>query len=165
MNKMLHSLDSFSYLKVDPLNYINFKCHDYNNRTISIEQEWQEKSPNGTVSTYYDQIYKIKIHEVSLRELLILQSFYVSKTTSDIINLIKMQPDPRFFYKTFLELGGSNFCSILSFDSLSMKSLLDEKNDKYFSEEYPIIYKNKMLKKDGKTYYYLNAIDIALKNN
>ena len=37
--KMIHSLDSLSYLKVDPLNYLNFKCQDYNNRVISIEQE------------------------------------------------------------------------------------------------------------------------------
>jgi len=120
---------------------------------------------NGADSTYYDEIYKIKIHEVTLRELLILQSFYVSRTTSDIIKLIKMQPDPRFFYKTFLELGGANFCSILSFDSYSMESLLSEDNEQYFSEEYPIIYKNKMIKKDGKGYYYTNAIENALKNN
>ena len=76
-----------------------------------------------------------------------------------------MQPDPRFFYKTFLELGGANFCSILSFDSYSMESLLSEDNEQYFSEEFPIIYKNKMLKKDGKGYYYTNAIENALKNN
>ena len=82
-----------------------------------------------------------------------------------IINLIKMQPDPRFFYKTFLELGGANFCSILSFDSLSMESLLSDENDQYFSEEYPIIYKNKMIKKDGSGYYYTNSIDNAIKNN
>ena len=102
---------------------------------------------------------------MTLRELLILQSFYLSKTTSDIIKLIKIQPNPQFFYKTFLELGGANFCSILSFDSSSMDSLLSEENDSYFSEEYPIIYKNKMQKKDGKGYYYTNAIDNALKNN
>jgi hypothetical protein len=95
---------------------------------MSIEQEWTQMRSDGTMSTHYDEIYKIKIHEVTLRELLILQSFYVSRTTSDIINLIKMQPDPRFFYKTFLELGGANFCSILSFDSMSMDSLLSDKN-------------------------------------
>ena len=165
MDKVLHSLDSLSYLKVDSINYINFRCQDYNNRVMSIEQEWTSTSENGVVSTFYDEIYKIKIHEVTLRELLILQSFYVSRTTSDIIRLIKMQPDPRFFYKTFLELGGANFCSILSFDSMSMQSLLHDDNDKYFSEEYPIIYKNKMKKKDGNGYYYTNAIENALKNN
>ena len=40
-SKMIHSLDSLSFLKVDPLNYMNFKCQDYGNRIISIEQENQ----------------------------------------------------------------------------------------------------------------------------
>lgn len=35
------------------------------------------------MTSFYDEIYKIKIHEVTLRELLILQSFYVSKTQSE----------------------------------------------------------------------------------
>ena len=46
-----------------------------------------------------------------------------------------------------------------------MKFLLSENNDKFFSEEYPIIYKNKMLKKDGRGHHYTNAIENALKNN
>jgi hypothetical protein len=31
-----------------------------------------------TKLNYYDEIYKIKLHEISLRELLILLSFYVT---------------------------------------------------------------------------------------
>lgn len=38
-SKIIHSLDSLSFLKVDALNYMNFKCQDYSNRIISIEQE------------------------------------------------------------------------------------------------------------------------------
>jgi hypothetical protein len=41
------------------------------------------------VHTIYESIYKIKIHEITLRELLIFQSFYVSKTASDIVYLIQ----------------------------------------------------------------------------
>jgi hypothetical protein len=37
MDKMMHSLDSLSYLKVDGINYINFRCQDYENRVMSIE--------------------------------------------------------------------------------------------------------------------------------
>lgn len=99
-----------------------------------------------------------------MRELLIFQSFYVSKTATDIVKLIKKQPDPRFFYKTFIELGGANFCSILACDSKSMEYLLHDRNQKYFSERYPIIYKNKLLKRDGQGYFYTNAIENALKN-
>ena len=35
--KILHSLDSLSFLKIDPYNYLNFQCQDYNNRVISVE--------------------------------------------------------------------------------------------------------------------------------
>ena len=54
--------------------------------------------------------------------------------------LLKMQPDPRFFFKSFLELDGSNMVSILSFDSNSIKQLLCEENEQYFNEEYPVVY-------------------------
>lgn len=117
------------------------------------------------MSTHYTQIYRIKIDEITLRELLILQSFYLSKNNSDVVKLVKKQPNPSLFYKTFLELDCANMASILAFDSGSMESLLNSKNTKYFSELFPIIYKNKIAKKDGKNYYYTNAIDIALKNN
>lgn len=54
---------------------------------MSIEQE-STRNLGGEVCTLYENIYKIKIHEVTLRELLIFQSFYVSKTATDIILLI-----------------------------------------------------------------------------
>lgn len=69
----------------------------------------------------FDELYKVKLHEVTLRELLILQSIYVTETGTQKYELLKMQPDPRFFYKSFLELDGSNMVSILSFDSNSIK--------------------------------------------
>jgi len=46
-----------------------------------------------------------------------------------------------------------------------MADLLSSDNAQYFSEEYPIIYKNKFKKKNGKGFYYTNSIDVALKNN
>lgn len=55
--------------------------------------------------------------------------------------------------------------SVLAFDSGSMGALLGQENNAYFNEQYPIIYKNKIAKKDGKNYFYTNAIDIAIKNN
>lgn len=36
-DKVVHSLDSLSYLKVDSINYMNFRCQDYENRVLSIE--------------------------------------------------------------------------------------------------------------------------------
>lgn len=70
---MIHSLDSLSFLKVDPTNLMNFKCQEYSNRVVSIEQEHTSGSAkDGDRDNYYYDIYKIKIHEVTLRELLIL---------------------------------------------------------------------------------------------
>ena len=36
--------------------------------------------------------------------------------------------------------------SILSFDSKSMRELLDKKHDEHFQDEFPIFYKNKIKK-------------------
>ena len=81
--KMIHSLDSLSFLKVDKINFINFKCQDYNNRIISVEQEDEHNievdGKKDTINTYRE-IYKVKIFEITLRELLILQSLYLCKT-------------------------------------------------------------------------------------
>lgn len=56
--------------------------------------------------------------------------------------------------------------SILSFDSRSLKHLLSDQNSQFFSEEFPLFYKNKIVKnnKPGK-YFYRSAIDMALRNN
>jgi len=56
--------------------------------------------------------------------------------------------------------------SILSFDSKSLGVLLDEKNAKYFQNEYPLFYKNKITKSNKQDkYFYRSAIDNALRNN
>lgn len=160
LDKMMHSFSSLDYLKLDSSNYINLKCQDYHNRVISIEQEYKIND-----KTEYDEIYGVKIHEITLREMLTLESFYVTKNSTEINKLIRMQPDKRFFFKTFLEFDCTNMCSILAFDSKSMELLLSEKNSQYFSAEFPVIYKNKMEKLDGINYYYSNAIDTASRNN
>ena len=36
-NKMIHSLDSLSFLKVEPINYIKMEGQDYNNRVVCVE--------------------------------------------------------------------------------------------------------------------------------
>ena len=99
---------------------------------MSIEQECTTKDEAGTVSTYYENVYSILIHEVTLRELLILESFYVTKTPKEIFKLVKMQPNPQFFFKAFMEFDFANFCCMLGFNSLSIENLLSDKNDKYF---------------------------------
>lgn len=46
-----------------------------------------------------------------------------------------------------------------------MAILLADKNKKHFSQMFPIIYKNQICKKSGRGFYYLSALDIALKTN
>ena len=89
------------------------------------------------------------------------------KTQSDIVDLVNDQPNPKVFYKSFLEFDGANMVSILSFDSRSMQYLLQDEFSDHFSKEFPLFYKNKIQKgspKDQK-FYYRSAIDNALRNN
>ena len=76
-----------------------------------------------------------------------------------------MQPNPKFFFKSFLEFDGANLLSMLAFDSGSMDALLNDKNEQYFDEKYPVIYKNKITKKSGNGVYLSSAIDNALRAN
>ena len=70
--------------------------------------------------------------------------------------MVNWQPNPRIFFKVFLELRVNNMLSMLAFDRRSVGSLLDGKNSAYFSAQFPIIFKNV----DGQT-----AIDKALEAN
>ena len=63
---------------------------------------------------------------------------------TSIIDLVNDQPDPNIFYKPLFEFDGANMVSVLAFDSRSMKYLLNEKFDDYFSDEYPIFFRNKI---------------------
>lgn len=70
------------------------------------------------------------------------------------------------FFKSFLEFDGANMVSILSFDSRSMKVLLDDANKEFFQSEFPVFYRNKMPKQNNKDKsFYRSAIDNALRNN
>ena len=96
------------------------------------------------------------MQEPTLRELLIIQSIYTVGKQSDIEVLVGEQPDPRIFLKVFFELGFKNLVYYLAFDSRSIKSLLDKKNEKFFSNDFPIFFKNEKQS---------SALDIALNYN
>ena len=94
-----------------------------------------------------------------------LNSIYLSKTISSIVDVVNDQPNPLVFYKTFLELDGANMVSILSFDSRSMSFLLNDDFSEHFSAKYPIFYRFKARKGTSDKFFYRSAIDNALKNN
>lgn len=133
---------------------------------ISIDQEYSKGKANDDISHYYYNVYKIKIHEITLRELLLIQSMYLASTIYDVQTLVKLQPKPQFFYKSFLELDCANLVYILSFDSTCIRAILDEKYEHHFPHsDYPLIYMNKFLKKNGKGFFLQNSIDLALVSN
>ena len=72
LQKIIHSLNSMSYLKLEKINIVSFKWQNYNDRKVAIEQEWKENEGTEEMSTNYESIYEVKIHEITLRELLIL---------------------------------------------------------------------------------------------
>jgi len=39
--KMMHSFESMSFLKVEPINMTSFYCQDETNKIIAIEHEWK----------------------------------------------------------------------------------------------------------------------------
>jgi len=68
--RMIHSLESCNYLKVDKGNYILFSCAKYTDRQVQIQQEFM-KGGKGSEETDFQEIYNIKIWEITLRELLL----------------------------------------------------------------------------------------------
>ena len=132
--RMLHSLDSCSYLKISPSNYLVFECAKLDKRVVSIQQEFMELNDLKTEETSFERVYNIKISDITLRELILFQSIYLCKTETDIFKIIKMQPNPSVFYKTCLEFDGTNMTSILSFDNRSIAHLLDDQYEDQFDE-------------------------------
>lgn len=76
---MVHSLESVNYLKVDKKNFVLFKCAE-DDRVVEIQQEFEKEDKVNGEETNYDLVYAIKIHTITLRELLLFKSLYVCKT-------------------------------------------------------------------------------------
>ena len=153
LKRMIHSLGKCNYLKIEPTNHLLFAMQWYEDRQICLQEQYNDYDGQ----THFDDIFKIKIHEITLRELMLIQSIYACKTQSDIELLVRDQPNPTIFFKVFLELGIKSLVSYLAFDSRTIKCLLDnEENYKYFDKKYPVFYKNE----DQTT-----AIDIAVDMN
>lgn len=70
-----------------------------------------------------------------------MQSLFLCRQQTNIVNLIDLQPNINMFIKSCLELGRRNMVEILAFDSKSIKSILNNATFDY-SKEFPIIYKN-----------------------
>jgi hypothetical protein len=88
---MLHYLESANYLKIDPTNFIFFEFAQ-EKKIINIQQQYTRENSKTGEETDFEPIYKVRVHEITLRELLLFKSFYVTKKQSDILKLVMLQP-------------------------------------------------------------------------
>jgi len=67
--RMVHSLHSACFLKIEPSNTLSFErpLQGEDIREIVV----QEQGTNTMGNTYYDKIFKLNINEMSLRELIL----------------------------------------------------------------------------------------------
>jgi hypothetical protein len=90
---MIHSLDSYNFLKLSRDNYLVFKCIDPENKIISIQQERMVLEAGEYISKFVE-IYNISIRQITLRQLLLMNSIFVCKTNNQIVDLVNDQPNP-----------------------------------------------------------------------
>ena len=89
MNRMIHSLESCNFLKVDKSNYLVFQCQKASNRVVAIEQEYVKgETKDSGEETSFTNLLNVRVHEITLRELLLFNSLYVCKTLSEIIDIV-----------------------------------------------------------------------------
>ena len=74
------------------------------------------------------EIYKILIEQLNLSELMLLQGLFSCSSQGRLATLISEFPNQPVFFKSLLEFDMTNLISILSFDSRSIESLLDDSN-------------------------------------
>lgn len=71
MDRMIHSLESVNFLRLDQSNCLLFACTDPNKKVISIQQEYQKGISDSIYDTEFWTLYNIRLHEITLRELLL----------------------------------------------------------------------------------------------
>ena len=61
-------MGSCNYLKIEPTNHLLFAMQFYDDRQVRIQEQYND----ADAQTHFDDIFSIKIHEITLRELLII---------------------------------------------------------------------------------------------
>ena len=86
--RMVHSLNSASFLKIEDSNMIQFErpMVGENNRVVQIQEQHYDAQGN----TYYDEIFRLNMQEMNLIELLLIQSVFNCETSVEIMDLIKL---------------------------------------------------------------------------
>ena len=84
---MNHSLSEFDHLKVDPGNMLSFDFQNSEERIITVQHE-SKRMVGLEFETSIEDIYQVKILQITLRQLLLFESLYFCKSTGDIIDLV-----------------------------------------------------------------------------
>ena len=71
MDRMIHSLESVNFLRLDSSNCLLFACTDPMKKVITIQQEYQKGPDETQYDTEFWNLYNIRLHEITLRELLL----------------------------------------------------------------------------------------------
>ena len=83
---VIHSLESFNYLKIDPGNFISFEQRE-SDILINVMQEYVKTGEDEAFTTF-SKVYSIKVDQVTLRQLLLFQSLFLCTTASNIVDLV-----------------------------------------------------------------------------
>ena len=131
-------------------------------KIITIKHQTQ--NPNGDI--FFDELYKIKVQNMNLMELLLFQSLFACTTQAEIIKLVESQPNQDAFFNSYDEINFSNMVTVLAFDNRTIEILLSSQINsnikKSETRKYPLIYK--IMNKKSK-YETKSALDVALENN
>ena len=93
-DRMIHSLNSVNFLKLEPGNYLLLECAYSDRRKVIVQEEYQKEigtnSETGKpiTETAFWPLYTVVFHDITLRELLLFNSLYVCKTVSQIVDVV-----------------------------------------------------------------------------
>lgn len=158
--RMIHSLPSCKYLEIDKDNFLSFQMPKTGHMNRKVEVAEQQLNKMGT--TYFDLIYSVTINEMSIHELVFMQSIFRCESCQKMSKLIELQPNPLIFFKSYMELDQSNMVQLLSFDSRIIKTLMAFEFSDYHKKN-PVFYKMRY-HVNGEA-RLLSALDVALEYN
>lgn len=106
IKRMIHSIGSANYLKIEASNMVDYQSAMgvQTSHSVTIQQQYLDNFGN----TYYDDIFRLELHKMRLKELILIESLFRLETSGDIIRVINLQPDCNLFVKSYLELDQSN---------------------------------------------------------
>lgn len=136
--KMVHSLSSMNYLKVENGNMLNIENQLDDSKIVMV----QHASIDDEGCIQYEEMYKIKLEAMALNDLIFIQGVFLLDSVTEIMKMIELQPTKDVFFRSFMELDHSNLIQILSFESRFIQRLLEEViSSNSYNFESPLFYK------------------------